>query len=353
MERVDSRSGRGLTLVWVSSIAGVLLLIAAAVLASGSAPPAARSSTSLVNAKASGTRLFLAFVRVSGPYQDVGTIWTADLDGSNQRRLAAGNAPDISPDGRWIAFLDRNERLRVVASGGGASRPLDRHLDPWAFRWAPDSRRLAVVSRGSLVVIAIDSGKRVTVDRGRHVIGFSFSPTGEEIAWARKTGKLTPTLGGSDIYRGSTNGGGVRRLTHDRGSYKPMWGPRGIAFARFEPFTLLHPRIELWQVRRDGEGLRRVSGKNLAPFGWSDDGRRLLAYGETEVTAYPFAVDPSSGNARTLIRRSTPDVSTAAISRNGRWVLAWVDGELVQIPWAGGNLRVLVRGVGESADWSR
>lgn len=162
-----------------------------------------------------------------------------------------------------------------------------------------------------------------------------------------------PTLGGSDIYRGSTNGGGVRRLTHDRGSYKPIWGPRGIAFARFEPFTLLHPRIELWQVRRDGEGLRRVSGKNLAPFGWSDDGRRLLAYGETEVRAYPFAVDPSSGNARTLIRRSTPDVSTAAISRNGRWVLAWVDGELVQIPWAGGNLRVLVRGVGESADWSR
>ncbi len=97
VERVDSRSARGLTLV--SSIAGVLLLIAAAVLASGSAPPAARSSTSLVNAKASGTRLFLAFVRVSGPYQDVGTIWTADLDGSNQRRLAAGNAPDISPDG--------------------------------------------------------------------------------------------------------------------------------------------------------------------------------------------------------------------------------------------------------------
>ncbi len=93
--------------------------------------------------------------------------------------------------------------------------------------------------------------------------------------------------------------------------------------------------------------------ENLAPFSWSRDGRRLLAYADSEATAYPYAVDPSSGNGRSLIRHGRAEVSTAAFSRDGRWVLAWNDGKLVQIPWAGGEPRVLVRGVDESADWTR
>jgi len=308
-----------------------------------------------VNAEARVIRPFLVFVtvkyaKVGGVYE--GTIWTADIGGSNRRRLAAGNVPDISPDSRWVAFLDRADRLRVVASEGGAQRLLARNPD--GFGWAPDSRRLAVVIEGSLVIIDMQTGRRVTIDRGRYnVLGFSFSPSGREIAWAPKMGELTPTLGGYDIYRASTSGGDVRRLTYDRGSYYPVWGPTGIAFARFEPFTRLHPRVELWFMRPYGRGLRRISDQNLAPFAWSRDGRRLLAYFESEVDAHPYAVDPSSGKARSLVERAGPDVSTAAFSRNGQWVLASGERKLVQIPWTGGQSRVLVRGVDEAADWTR
>jgi len=91
----------------------------------------------------------------------------------------------------------------------------------------------------------------------------------------------------------------------------------------------------------------------LAPFAWSSNGRRLLAYAESEVTAYPYAVDPSSGKARTLFRRGGTEVFTAAFSREGRWVLAWDNGKLVQVSWAGSEPRVLVRGVDEAADWTR
>jgi len=289
------------------------------------------SSSGLGNADAGVKKEFLTFVTVRyAQYEEVGTIWTADLDGSSRRRLTAGNVPDISPDRRWVAFVNRANQLRVIASEGGASRLVVRKPDPYAFRWAPNSRRLGVVIGGSLVIIDIETGERVTIDRGRHVFGFSFSPSGKEIAWARKTGKLTPTLGGYDIYRASTSGGDVHRLTRNRGSSLPVWGPKVIAFARFEPFTLLHPRFELWFLRPDGRAFRRLSDENLAPFSWSRDGRRLLAYADSEATAYPYAVDPSSGNGRSLIRHGRAEVSTAAFSRDGRWVLAWNDGKLVQ-----------------------
>jgi len=353
-----SRSARGLPLLSARLTVGVLVLTGAGALTSGGGAPAAPSPwpTARVDAEPRVTRPFLVFVtvkyvNVGGFYEERGTIWTADIDGSNRRRLAAGNVPDISPDSRWVAFLDRADRLRVVAREGGAQRLLAH--DPNGFGWAPDSRRLAVLIGGSLVIIDMQTGRRVTIDRGRNnVLGFSFSPSGREIAWAPKMGELTPTLGGYDIYRASINGGNVRRLTYDQGSFYPAWGPTGIAFARFEPFTLLHPPVELWFVRPDGRTLRRISDQNLAPYAWSRDGRKLLATVDSEVDTRPYAVDPSSGKARALIR-SRWEVFTAAFSSDGRRVLAVDGGRLVEVPWEGGRARVLARGVDEVADWTR
>jgi len=315
------------------------------------------SSAPRVN-DAAPDRHFLAFVtvryeKVRGAYEERGTIWTADLDGSNRRRLVAGNAPDISPNGRWIAFLDRSYDLRVVRPEGGSARLLARNTGWTDFKWTPDSSRLGVVIGGSLRVVDVDTGRTVTIDRGRFVWGFSFSPSGSEIVYGLHTDRrLRVTQGGVDIYRASARGGDVRRLTRDRGSDSPVWGPDGIAFARFEPYTLLHPAVELWFMRPDGRGVRMISSKNLAPFAWSRNGRRLLASAVSEVDTHPYAVDPMSGRARALAGPRA-EVFTAALSRDGRWVLATRNGTLVQAPWAGGKPRVLARGVDEAADWTR
>jgi len=212
------------------AVAVLVLVLGAGGLTSGDVAPASSSVPSSTPSSRAGTgpratRPFLAYVtviyvNVRGAYEERGTIWTADLDGSNRRRLVAGNLPDISPDGPWIAFRDNNSRLRVVASGGGTPRLLDRRPVGWgAFAWAPDSRRLGVEIGRSLIVVDIQTGRRVTIDRAKWFLGFSFSPSVREIAWAPKMGELTPTLGGYDIYRASIKGGSVRRLTHDRGSY--------------------------------------------------------------------------------------------------------------------------------------
>jgi hypothetical protein len=110
------------------------------------------------------------------------------------------------------------------------------------FTWAPHSRQLAVIVGGSLLAIDIGTGRRVRIDRDVRIWRVSFSPSGKKIVWARKTGKPHVTLGDVDLFSGSTNGGDHWRLTSDRGSDRPVWGRAGIAFARFEPFTLLHRR---------------------------------------------------------------------------------------------------------------
>ena len=308
----------------------------------------------------SSTQGFLAFVtvryvKVRGAYEERGTIWTADLDGSNRRRLVRGNYPDISPDGRWVVFLDWANRLRIVSGVGGSARVIASGAEAGGgFSWAPDSRRLAITNNGSLLVIDIRTGRRVTIDRGVDIWGVSFSPSGKEIVWARKTGQRPRvTIGGVDLFRGAASGGDRWRLTRDRGSDSPVWGRPGIAFARFEPFTLLHPPVELWFVQPNGTGERRISDRNLAPFAWSDNGRRLLAYSVGEASSDPYAVDPSTGETRAVLPRARGEVFTAAFSRDGRLVLAWVDGRLVQAPWIGGKPRVLVQAVDEAADWTR
>ena len=328
-------------------------------LAADAAPRPVHSAT-LTRADQARTpaRDFLAFVtvkyvRVRGFYKERGTIWTADLNGSNRRRLATGNHPDISPDGRWVAFLDWSNRLRIVPRAGGSARVIARGVyDGGGLSWAPDSRRLAFTTKGSLLVVDIQTRRRVIIDRGIGIWGVSFSPSGKEVVWARKTGRPRVTIGDVDLFKGATDGGDRRRLTRDRGSDGPVWGRPGIAFARFRPFTLLHPPVELWFVPPDGIGERRISGRNLAPFAWSEDGRRLLAFGVGEAATPPYAVDPTSGKARRLIRHSG-EVFTNAFSRDGRWVLAWDKGKLVEVPWSGGAPRLLVRDTDEAADWTR
>ena len=67
--------------------------------------------------------------------------WVVIVDGRNHLvdRLARGSAPAFSPDGRLIAFVAPDDRLMIVAAGGGRARPVGR-VRAVSVDWQPRPR---------------------------------------------------------------------------------------------------------------------------------------------------------------------------------------------------------------------
>ena len=76
--------------------------------------------------------------------------------------------PQISPDGRWIAYtattqdLEEDEarsRIWMVPAGGGEAIPLTAEdEDSSSPRWSPDGRRLAAGGRGGCLFVYDSAG---------------------------------------------------------------------------------------------------------------------------------------------------------------------------------------------------
>lgn len=209
--------------------------------------------------------------------------------------------------------------------------------------------------------MAVETGESTTVARGA-IDDWSFSPRGEEIAYAR--GEV---FGNVDVYIADADGGGERRVTDDRESAYPVWGPREIAFARIVPYRGWGAH-EIWLVRADGGGRRLLTKTprsllgqgivGLVPVAWSSDGRALLAGLANEVGLVPFAVDPQTGYV-SRIGNYSYHASPDGLSRDGRFVLVSDSGIEVTrhtrvdvVPYAGGAGRLIARRAGE-ASWNR
>jgi hypothetical protein len=144
-------------------------------------------------------------------------------------------------------------------------------------------------------------------------------------------------------------GGAPRRLTSDRRSLSPLWGPRLIAFHRGG----FGRGGDVWLIRPDGTGLRRLTRTNagIYPAAWSADGGKLLAANPATHNGRLWAVDVASGRARDLTGW-VGDLFPQGLSRDGRVVLAAVgcggllsrEGILETLPFAGGAPTVVARG---------
>jgi len=76
--------------------------------------------------------------------------------------LTPGEAPQVSPDGRHVAFIatDKSGKtlLYVRMRGALAARPLPETDDATLPFWSPDSRQLGFFARGSLKTIGVSGG---------------------------------------------------------------------------------------------------------------------------------------------------------------------------------------------------
>ncbi|WP_078061470.1 TolB family protein [Legionella saoudiensis] len=83
-------------------------------------------------------------------FERTGSIWTANIDGSHARKVAEGYMPQISPDGKFIAYniADNNQSTNrylvlLALESGKITRlkniPSQNNFNPV---WSPDSKQL-------------------------------------------------------------------------------------------------------------------------------------------------------------------------------------------------------------------
>ena len=265
-----------------------------------------------------GTRLAVMPLRAAGS-----TIWVADGDGRNPRRLTSEGFETLqddfvspwSPDGREILYAStRTGRadLWVVPADSGAPRQLTRDLrNDFSGTWSPDGRQVAFIS-----------------DRG----------------------------GQTDVWVAPAAGGPERRVTDDPALERaPYWlGDSVLAF------TANRPASSLWALDPASGAEHRLTpeGERTGAPVPSPDGRELIysvvrGSGTVDLNVIPAAGGESralvAGNGQNGWARWSPDGATVAFASDRAGL-----GDIWTVPAAGGEPTRLTETPGPetSPNWS-
>src|SRR6266508_2527713 len=211
-------------------------------------------------------------------FQDV---WSINADGTGLRRLTRSPWPEfdpsLSPDGRFIAYRSEPNdypELWVMNADGTGQHRLTR--DGGFPTWSPDGSMIAYApgggpsGRSAIAVMNADgSGQRrlPPTDYGEYP---SWSPDGKRIAF-------NSNLSGEPLmYIVDVNGSRVVDLSKVGEGGQVAWSPdgRSILFASSRD----HPdnNRDIYVMRPDGSGVKRLTNVGAATPAWSPDGRHIV-----------------------------------------------------------------------------
>jgi hypothetical protein len=87
-------------------------------------------------------------------FESDGNVMIQNVEGGQPHVLTGGNAPTWSPEGNWIAYLDKREHsyYAIHASGEGKKKLFHSRNGVAGLYWSPDARTVAyVVEEGGLL----------------------------------------------------------------------------------------------------------------------------------------------------------------------------------------------------------
>lgn len=200
--------------------------------------------------------------------------------------IQCNNDHGISPDGTLIAISDKVEfgksAIYVLPAAGGEPKLVTPNLPSYWHGWSPDGKRFAYCGIRDQVfdiyTIGIDGGdeERMTFGEGRND-GPDYSPDGKWIYFnSSRTGQM-------QIWRVLAMGGPAERITNSGyGDWFPHPSPRGgkIVFVSYDAEVFDHPRdldVRIRLMDMDGGNVETLfdlfggQGTMNSP-NWSPDG---------------------------------------------------------------------------------
>lgn len=247
----------------------------------------------------------------------VSELAVVNPDGSDRRRLTTDGrgyfAPDISPDGRRIAFANP-AGIFVMNADGSDVREVFAGDFPHVPSWSPDGSRLAFRHMvpgpfgavGRIFVINVDgTGLRQlspdVPDPNQFYYfdeGPSWSPDGLKIAFSR-TGALTVI---------NVDGTGMTTLPTPIGVNYPSWSRDGTRIA----YSAFVDSPDIFVSNADGSNVFRVTSaldQENNPR-WSPDSRRLVFCRVVDGFFQLFTINPDgTGEARLSANPATHECS--------------------------------------------
>jgi hypothetical protein len=293
-------------------------------------------------------------------------VWVARDDGSQPHRIGPGHSPKVSPDGRWVAWIQPGSPDRVMmrlADRSRKAREVGRSAFVGELRFSPDSKSLGLVLSRRLFVYDIREREAVKAASGV-IRGFSFSPDSGAVVFGT-AGHNDAFDAPSDLYYFTLAERVRRRITRDRKSLNPLWGADGIIHDRMNAREGDAPSYNLFEIQPDGGSLRRITSltipsliSGLVPLELSANGKRLLADFVGQDTQVGFRVNMENGKAKALDDDFENGFVGYNLSADGRTVLGHTGGpdptnrhNVVTMPYGGGDPEVLVRRAA-FPDWS-
>jgi tricorn protease len=278
-------------------------------------------------------------------------LWTVSASGGVARRLTAGlsepSTPCYSPDGRWLAFVGRDEQhpeVYVMAADGGPARRLTwLGTDTLVRGWTGDGRIVFVTTQGQPFfrnhhAFTIDpaggAAKPLPWGQVNHI---AFGPRGATVI-----GRNTADPARWKRYRGGTaghlwidveGGGTFRRMKELEGNVtSPMWiGERLYFLSDGEGVG------NLYSCRADGGDRRRhTDHATFYARHAQSDGKRIVY----QCAARLWLFDPATDKTRELVVRTPAHRAQAA----RRFVAAGDHLESFRVHPAGHSLALVARG---------
>jgi TolB protein len=210
-------------------------------------------------------------------------IWTANLDGSEQKKVIDyAGSPDWTPDGRILFYgeegVDHNPEMGGIGTNG-----------VWVIN-SDASSPVQLLAEGSARYVSMSpDGKKVAFDAKRvgsrhiYVLRSDGEPLpydflGEQASWAPNSLQFVYrhcdySLCG--VWVANIDGSGAHRLTGGGGDAQPKWSPDGSKVV----FT--SDRAGSWDIyviNSNGTGLRRLTDDPAIDANptWTPDSRQIV-----------------------------------------------------------------------------